>query len=258
MILDDIVRDNRAELELKIRHQPLAEMRELALCQPAPLDFAAALSGDAVSVIAEIKRASPSAGMIRADFDPGAIARAYAAGGAAAISVLTEPRYFQGNLSYLRMVREALGYGGLPLLRKDFITDAYQIYEARAFRADAVLLIAAILDVGQLAELLALTHELGMTALVEAHDAAELETVVASGARVIGINNRDLKTFTVDLSLTERLRPLVPPDRILVSESGIHLRADVERLAGFGVSAVLVGEALMRREDIAQGLRELL
>jgi indole-3-glycerol phosphate synthase len=258
MILDDIVRDNRAELELKMRHQPLEEMRELALSQPAPLDFAAAIGGDAVSVIAEVKRASPSAGLIRADFDPGVIARAYAAGGAAAISVLTEPRYFKGNLSYLRVVREALGDGGPPLLRKDFITDVYQIYEARAFRADAVLLIAAILDVGQLAELLALTHELGMTALVEAHDVAELETAVASGARVIGINNRDLKTFTVDLSLTERLRSQVPADRILVSESGIHLRADVERLARFGVNAVLVGEALMRRADIAQGLRELL
>ena len=257
MILDDIVRDNLAELDLKRRHQPIEEMRELALNQPPPLDFAAALAGDSVSVIAEVKRASPSAGLIRADFDPGVIAQAYAAGGAAAISVLTEPRYFKGNLSYLRVVRQALGEAGPPLLRKDFITDAYQIYEARAFRADAVLLIASVLDSARLAELLALTHQLGMTALVEAHDAAELEVAVASGARVIGINNRDLNTFTVDLSLTQRLRPMVPPDRILVSESGIHTRADVKQLAGIGVSAVLVGEALMRAPDIAQGLRDL-
>jgi indole-3-glycerol phosphate synthase len=258
VILDDIVRDNLAELELKRQHQPLEEMRELALGQPPPLDFAAVLAGDAVSVIAEVKRASPSAGLIRADFDPAAIARAYAAGGAAAISVLTEPRYFKGNLSYLRLVREALGDAGPPILRKDFITDAYQIYEARAFRADAVLLIAAILDGAHLAELLALTHELGMTALVEAHDAAEMEIAVGSGARVIGINNRDLKTFNVDLAQTERLRPLVPPDRILVSESGIHTKADVKRLGDLGVDAVLVGEALMRAPDIAKGLSELL
>ncbi len=258
MILDDIVRDNLAELELKRRHQPLEAMRELAQGLPPPLDFAAAIAGDGVSVIAEVKRASPSAGLIRADFDPAAIARAYAAGGAAAISVLTEPRYFKGNLSYLRLVREALGEAGPPILRKDFITDAYQIYEARAFRADAVLLIAAILDEARLAELLALTHQLGMTALVEAHDAAELEVAVGSGARVIGINNRDLKTFTVDLALTERLRPMVPADRILVSESGIQLRADVDRLARFGVDAVLVGETLMRAPDISQRLRELL
>jgi len=258
VILDDIVRDNLAELATKRRHQPLEEMRELALSQPPPLDFAAALAGDGISVIAEVKRASPSAGLIRADFDPGVIARAYTAGGASALSVLTEPRYFKGNLSFLRVVREALGEAGPPILRKDFISDAYQIYEARAFRADAVLLIAAVLDASRLTELLALTHQLGMTALVEAHDAAELEVAVGSGARVIGINNRDLKTFTVDLALTERLRQRVPADRILVSESGIHTREDVKHLAGIGVNAVLVGEALMRAPDITQALRELL
>ena len=258
MILDDIVRDNLVELELKKRHQPLGEMRELAMGQPPPLDFAAALGGDAVSVIAEVKRASPSAGLIRADFDPAEIARAYEAAGADAISVLTEPRYFQGNLSYLRVVREAVGDGGPPILRKDFITDAYQIYEARAFHADAVLLIVQVLDPRRLAELLALTHELGMTALVEAHESAELEIAIASGARVIGINNRDLKTFRVDISVTERLRPRVPADRILVSESGIHTRRDVKHLAGIGINAVLVGETLMRAPDIARALGELL
>ena len=258
MILDDIVSANREELARKIQHLPLDEMRRLALAQEPPGDFAASLTGDGVKLIAEVKRASPSRGIIRADFNPVDIAQCYAGGGAAAISVLTEPRYFRGSLAHLREIREALGRDGPPLLRKDFISDPYQVYEARAFRADAVLLIAAILPPPELDELLKLTHELGMSALVEAHDAAEVKAAVSSGARLIGINNRDLTTFKVDLYTTLKLRGLIPGDRLVVSESGIASRADIGKLGRIGVNAVLVGESLMAAPDIAAKMRKLL
>ncbi len=258
MILKKIMADNIPVLETKKHLLPLAELREAALAQPLPLDFTAALCGDGIQIIAEVKKASPSRGVIRPDFDPVAIARTYADNGAAAISVLTESRHFQGNLNYLKNIREALVDNPLSLLRKDFIHDPYQVYESRAYGADSLVLIVAILTPEELATMLELSHELKMTCLVEVHDEAELETAVKSGARVIGINNRNLKTFNVDLTTTERLRPLIPPDRIVVSESGVTDRSDMEKLKKWGVDAVLIGEALMSAPDIAARMKELL
>ncbi len=186
------------------------------------------------------------------------IARTYADNGAAVISILTEPRYFQGNINHLKDIRGALGNRGLPLLRKDFIFDPYQVYESRAYGADALLLIVAILTPGKLKTLLRLSHELGITCLVEVHNESELDVALRSRARIIGINNRDLKTLTVDLTTTERLRPLIPADRIVVSESGIKDRSDIERLKRCGVNAVLIGESLVSAPDIAVKMKELL
>ncbi len=255
MVLDDIVAAVRKALEARKAAAPPAEIERRARNQPPPLDFAAALRGDDIRIIAEIKKASPSKGVIRHDFDPVAVARLYEKGGAAAISVLTEKDYFQGSLENLRAVRDAVK---LPLLRKDFIFDPYQVYEARAYGADAVLLIAAILVPRQLQELLGLSRSLGMACLVEVHDRPELAAALDSGARIIGINNRNLKTFKVDLAITGQLRPLVPRDRIVVSESGIHRREDMAKLAAWGVPAVLVGEALMSAPCISAKLKELL
>ena len=258
MILEQIVADNLAELEARKSSLPLAELQRIALAQPPPLDFASALRGNRISLIAEVKKASPSRGIIRPDFNPVEIARTYASNGASAISVLTETRYFQGSLDYLKDIKKALGNKRPPLLRKDFIDDPYQVYESRAYGADSLLLIVAILTPERLGELLGLSHELGMSCLVEVHNEAELEIALKSGARIIGINNRDLNTFTVDLATTERLRPLIPPDRIVVSESGIKDRNDVEKLRKWGVDAVLVGESLMSAPDIAAKIKELL
>ena len=196
--------------------------------------------------------------MIRDDFDPVQIAKIYATHGAAAISVVTEANYFHGNLGYLQTIKKALGHNSLPLLRKDFIFDEYQIYETRACGADALLLIAAILNPHDLQELLNLGHKLGMSCLVEVHDEKEVQIAVESGARIIGINNRNLNTFEVDLTTTERLRRLIPPDRIVVSESGIKKHADIERLRMAGIQAVLVGEYFMSAPDIVSSMRELL
>ena len=258
MILDRIVADNRVELQARKQSFPVDELRRLALKQQPPLDFASALSGDHIQLIAEVKKASPSRGIIRSDFNPLATARIYAANGASAISVLTETRYFQGSLNYLKAIRDALGNKRPPLLRKDFLHDPYQIYESRAYGADALLLIVAILKPGELQELLELSHELKMGCLVEVHNEDELKIALSSGARIIGINNRDLNTFTVDLTTTERLRPLVPQDRIVVSESGIRDRSDMEKLRRWGVDAALIGESLMSAPDIATKMRELL
>ena len=258
MMLDQIVADNLQELETRKRSFPLEELRRVALEQPPPLDLASALRGDRIQLIAEVKRASPSKGIIHPDFDPVEIAQTYARNGASAISVLTEVKYFQGNLNYLRDVRNALGNKRLPLLRKDFIHDSYQVYEARAYGADSLLLIVAILTPKMLEELHGLSHELGMSCLVEVHNEAELEIALNSRARVIGINNRDLSTFVVDLATTERLRPLIPPDRTVVSESGIKNRNDMEKLKKWGVDAVLVGESLISAPDIAAKMKELL
>jgi len=257
VILDQIVAGSLQELEARKSILPLEELRKIALEQPSPLDFASALQGDRIQLVAEVKKASPSRGIIRSDFDPVAIARTYASNGAAAISVLTEVRYFQGSLNHLRDIRKALG-SKMPLLRKDFICDPYHVYESRAYGADSLLLIVAILTPEKLEELLQLSHELGMSCLVEVHNEAELEIAVDSGAKVIGINNRDLSTFNVDITTTQRLRPLIPKDRIVVSESGVKNRGDIEQLRRWGIDAVLVGESLVSAPDIAAKMKELL
>lgn len=255
MILDEILKHKRREVAEARQRAPLAELRSRAGGAPPPRDFRSALSARAdVALIAEIKRASPSAGLLRSDFDPAAIALAYHAAGAAALSVLTDRRFFGGELGFIALAKAA---APLPALCKDFIIDASQVYEARAAGADAVLLIVRILSDAELADLLGLTHELGMAALVEAHNADELDRAVRSGAPLVGINNRDLDTLTIDLATTEALAACVPPDRVLVSESGVACRSDVERLAASGVDAVLVGETLMKSRDVAAAAKGL-
>jgi len=258
MILNQIVNDNLLELEARKCSLPLEELKRAASEQSPPLDLASALRGDRIQLIAEVKKASPSRGIIRPDFDPVEIAETYATNGASAISVLTEAKYFQGSLNHLKDIRNALENKSLPLLRKDFISDSYQVYESRAYGADSLLLIVAILTPEKLEELLRLSHELGMSCLVEVHNETEVEIASGSGAKIIGINNRDLKTFTVDLTVTERLRPLIPSDRIVVSESGIKNRSDMEKLRQWGADAVLIGESLMSAPDIAAKMKELL
>ena len=211
--------------------------------------------GGAPAVIAEIKRASPSRGVIRAAFDPPAHARGYAAAGATALSVLTERRWFQGGLEHLEAVRAAVS---LPLLRKDFMIDPYQVAEARAFGADAILVIAAVGEAGQRAELLAAAREHGLDALVEIHDDRELAWAASAEATLIGVNNRDLGTFVTSLETTERLSPSVPPGALLVAESGIHTAADLRRMVDAGAHAVLIGEAFMAAPEPGAALRELL
>ncbi len=256
-ILDDIVAAKKRELVRSRRAVPLAELRRQAAQQAPALDFAAALKGGRVRIIAEVKKASPSRGLLVPDLDPVALAQTYARNGAAAISVLTEAGFFQGSLDFLRQVRRAPGLKDVPLLRKDFIFAPYQVYESRAAGADAILLIVAILADEQLKALLGLAGELGMQCLVEVHDAAELVRALAAGAGLVGINNRDLRTFRVDLATTRQLRPLVPDGVVLVSESGIGRRQDIEQLAVWGVDAALVGEALVTAPDVAARLREL-
>jgi indole-3-glycerol phosphate synthase len=257
MILDDIVADKRKELAKAKAETPLRELEARLIQRAEPLDFAAALRGNGVSIIAEVKKASPSKGLLCPDFDPVRLAEAYAEGGAAAISVLTEVDYFQGSLDYLAAIRGTAGLENVPLLRKDFIFEPYQVYEARAFGADAILLIAAILEDNQLERLLALAHELGMQCLVEVHDRSELERVVRGNAQIIGINNRDLRTFEVNINTTGRLRAMIPPDRVVVSESGVSRREDIEKLREWGVNAALIGEALVTADDIVARLKEL-
>lgn len=255
--LERIVAATRSHLSARARHIPLDAMRALAAEAPPPRSFAAALrpiAGGPARLIAEVKRASPSKGLLAERFDPVAQAQAYAAGGAAAISVLTEPDFFLGSLDHLRAVRAAVD---APVLRKDFLLDPYQVYEARAVGADAVLLICALLDDDLLGTLLALTRSLGMEALVEAHDASEAQRAVALGARVIGVNSRDLRTFTVDADVVRRLRPLVPADRLFVAESGISDELGVARARAFGADAALVGEALMRSKSPDELARRL-
>jgi indole-3-glycerol phosphate synthase len=258
MILDKIIQNSRRELEARKRIIPLEKMRQLADEQNSPLDMVSALRGDCIKLIAEVKKASPSRGLICSDFNPVDIAKIYSSNGAAAISILTETEYFQGSLEYLRQIDSALGNIRPPLLRKDFIFDSYQVYESKAYGADALLLIVAILTCEQLGELLRLSHQLGLSSLVETHNENELEIALKSGARIIGINNRDLNTFNVDIAITKRLRPLIPADRVVVSESGIKTRSDIEKMKVWGVNAVLVGESLMASSDIAAKMKELL
>lgn len=255
--LERIVASTRADLEARKVELPLDALRERVATAPASRDFATALRPEragSARLIAEVKRASPSKGLLAERFDPVAQARAYQAGGAAVISVLTEPHYFRGSLDDLRVVRAAVD---VPVLRKDFVADPYQVYEARAAGADAVLLICALLDDASLRDLLALTHALGMEALVEAHNAEETRRAVASGARVIGVNARDLRSFAVDTEVIQRLRPLVPSDRVFVAESGIADRLGAMRARAWGADAILVGEALMRAADPTAKAREL-
>jgi indole-3-glycerol phosphate synthase len=255
MILDEIVTARRADVARAKRERPAAVLEALPRFAEPRRGFAAALRACRLAVIAEIKKASPSKGLIRADFDPVAIARAYAASGAAAISVLTEERYFQGSPGYLESVRAAVV---LPLLRKDFIFDPYQLIEARAWGADAALLIVAMLDDAALAELHGAGSELGLDMLVEAHTAEEAARAAAIGATLIGINNRDLRTFVTSLDTAVRLRPTLPAGALAVAESGIESPADVTRLRDAGYDAFLVGESLMRAPDPGAALRALL
>jgi len=257
MILDEIVENKRLEIEAGKRRVPLSELKRRAGVRAPPRDFAGALTGGGLKLIAEVKKASPSKGIICEDFDPVHIAQIYAQNGATALSVLTDEKYFGGRLNHLVEIRRWLGQTTPPLLRKDFIIDPYQVYESRAYGADAILLIAAILAPGMLEELLQLSQSLGMACLVEVHNEAELQVALQSEARIIGINNRDLKTMKTDLSTAERLRPLIPPGRIVVSESGIHTRADMMMMERLGVNAVLIGEALIAAPDIAGKIREL-
>lgn len=254
-ILRRIMRTKREELDRATAAVPLAELRARLADAPPVRDFFAAVSAPgAVRVIAEVKKASPSKGVIRADFDPVAIARIYAAEGAAALSVLTDETYFQGHLSYLTAIREAVD---VPLLRKEFVLDPYQVVEARVAGADAVLLIAECLTDDELRRLVDAIHDLGMTPLLELYDPANIPRALAVPARLLGINNRDLRTFEVSLDHTIRLRGQLGPDRAVVGESGIRTRADVERLAAADVQAILVGETFMAAPDIAAAVREL-
>lgn len=254
-MLEKIVADKKEELKQHKKAAPVSEMEARIARRTGTLDFASALKGDGVRLIAEVKKASPSKGVLCPDFDPVALARTYADNGAAAISVLTEEKYFGGHLNHLSEIRQGVE---IPLLRKDFIFDPYQVFESRACGADALLLIAAILEPEQLDELLSLSHELGLNCLVEVHNENELKMALHSGAQIIGINNRDLKTFNVDIGTTQRLRPLVPKDKTVVSESGISRRQDMKYLKKWGVDAALVGEALLTAGDIAIKMRELL
>jgi indole-3-glycerol phosphate synthase len=250
-ILDKILARKSEELDEKTL-SPEAVRRD-AEAAPRPRDFMGALQRETVALIAEVKKASPSKGVLIENFDPVAIGRMYAENGAAAISVLTDVDFFQGHLDYMRDVRDAVA---VPVLRKDFIIDPYQVYEARAYHADAALLIVAALEDGQLADLATLIQELGMAALVEVHNESEKERALKAGARLIGINNRDLKTFHEDLGVTERLAKLVPPDVTLVAESAIRNVDDVRRMGAYGAHAVLVGESLVRADNMASQVRE--
>ena len=254
-MLDRIIAQKREEVEQRKKEAPMSYLQErIARQKPVP-DLAPALKGDHIRLIAEVKQASPSRGMLTSNFNPIRLAQTYAEGGAAAISVLTDASYFMGSIERLAAIKEVVR---LPLLRKDFIFDPYQVYESRAYGADALLLIATILSQGQLEELMSLSHSLRLRCLVEVHDEGEVERAVLSDAEIIGINNRDLNTFSVDINTTRRLRPLVPKGKIVVSESGIRSRKDVEKLRKWGVDAVLVGEALVTASDVRAKMKELL
>ena len=255
-ILDRIVSDKREELARQKELLSLDDLEHHIKTRQTPLNFSRALSGRGVHLIAEVKKSSPSRGLLCPDFDPVRIAGTYASNGAAAISVLTDPR-FEGELDHVIQIKQSGVSRRAPVLRKDFIFDPYQVYEARAIGADALLLIVAILSPELLKELLTLAHRLWMQCLVEVHDRTELQIAVDAGAEIIGINNRDLSTFTTDLAVTERLAPLIPRGKVIVSESGISSREHLRLLGDIGVNAVLVGEALVTAPDIGHKVREL-
>ncbi|MCZ7582478.1 MAG: indole-3-glycerol phosphate synthase TrpC [Deltaproteobacteria bacterium] len=255
-LLDQICESVRADLERRKAERSQADLEADCYAVPTPRDFQAVLERSrSLVLIAEAKKASPSAGLLQENYDPAALAKTYEAAGAKALSVLTEPSFFQGSLDHLRQVKAATG---LPVLRKDFVLDDYQMYEACAAEADAVLLIARLLDQSQLSDMVMLAHELSVAALVEVHNDAELEAAQRADARIIGINNRDLDTLTVDLELTKRLAPVVDRHRVVVSESGIHSRADAQVAWNAGAKGILVGEALLRAADPAAAIREIL
>ncbi|MGI9472263.1 MAG: indole-3-glycerol phosphate synthase TrpC [Rubripirellula sp.] len=255
-ILDKILVKTRQTIEADRAASPPAELQATVRDLPVCRDFHAALAaGDSVQLIAEVKRASPSAGLIREDFDPVAIANCYEEAGAACISVLTDEPFFQGSLEYLRRVRQAVN---LPLLRKDFIVDSYQLLQARAAGADCVLLIAECLTADELKRLHQEAVELGMQTLIELFEPTNLPAVLATGTTLVGVNNRNLHTFETSLDHTLQLRPEIPDDRLVVGESGIRTHADVQRLGDGGVKAILVGESLMRQPDIGHATRRLL
>ncbi len=255
-ILDDIVRDKREEIARRKAATPRAELERRAAHAGPLRDVEAALQPrpGRARLIAEVKKASPSRGVLAADLDPLALARGYAAAGAHAISVLTDEKYFQGSLELLAPIRAAVP---LPLLRKDFTLDEYQLWESRAAGADAVLLIVAILDPARLRDLAAAAKGLGLAALVECHTAAELDAALGAGARIVGLNNRDLRTFETRIETTLRLLPLIPPGPIVVSESGFFTGDQVRRVVAAGAHAVLVGEGLVRAGDVPAKIREL-
>jgi indole-3-glycerol phosphate synthase len=255
-MLQQIVEHKLREVEQRSAVRPPAELARACSSAPPPRDFRAALRPPpgGVRLIAEVKQASPSRGVFTDSFDPAALARTYAANGAAAISVLTDEKFFQGQLDHLVAVRRLVG---VPLLRKDFTLDEYQLWEARAAGADAVLLIAAILEPARVRRLLDGAAGLGLAALVEVHDSGELDAALDAGATIIGINNRDLRTFETTIDTTLRLLPLVPPGPLVVSESGFFTAADVRRVVAAGAHAVLVGEALVRATDTGAKVREL-
>ncbi|HZA24964.1 MAG TPA: indole-3-glycerol phosphate synthase TrpC [Dehalococcoidia bacterium] len=255
-ILDKIVADKREELARQKELVSLSNLESRISSQQIPLDLSRALRGPGVQLIAEVKKASPSRGLLCADFDPVRIAGAYASNGAAAISILTDTR-FEGELDHIVQVKQLGVSQGVPVLRKDFIFDLYQVYETRAAGADGLLLIVAILSPQQLKELLELSRRLLMRCLVEVHNDTELQTALDAGAEIIGINNRDLHTFTTDLAVTQRLIPQVPRGKVIVSESGISTRDHLRQLGEMGVNAVLVGEALVTALDIGAKVREL-
>lgn len=255
-VLAQILASKGDELREARSRVPLAEIKARALDRPRARPFESSLrrADGRIGLIAEVKKASPSAGVIRADFDPVQIAQTYQAAGADCLSVLTDERYFQGHLDYLLAIRAVVD---LPLLRKDFTIDPYQIYEARAAGADAVLLIVAALSAAQVADFAGVARELGMAALVEVHTEEEMQVALDTGAMLIGINSRDLKTFVTDLGVIERLAAMVAGSATLVGESGIKTSVDVARVQTAGVQAILVGETLMRSPDIAAAVREL-
>ena len=256
MILDTIVAHKRIELEDDKQRMPLNTLKRKVQDLPPTRDFRAALSTpNRVDLIAEVKKKSPSKGIIREDFDPVGIARTYAENGASAISVLTDREFFAGELAYLNAIREAVT---LPLLRKDFTIDPYHIYQARLAGADAILLIVSLLTVAQLREFTEIGRSLGLASLVEVHTEEELELALTGGAEIVGINNRDLKTFHTDIATTFRLRASIPTDKVIVSESGINTHKDVTKLKAAGINAILVGESLMRSPNIGDKVRELL
>ena len=257
-ILNTILARKAEEIEQRSRVRSLADLRLRAQSQAPARGFVDAIrrrhAGGEAAVIAEVKKASPSKGLIRKDFDPAAIARSYEAGGAACLSVLTDVDFFQGSNLYLGAARQACA---LPVLRKDFTIDPYQVYEARVIGADAILLIVAALEDGPLIEMANLAHELGMDVLVEVHDIDELERALQTDCELIGVNNRNLRTFEVSLETSIALKAAVPPDRTLVTESGIATRADVARMRSAGIETFLIGESFMRERDSGLALQRL-